>query len=155
MRTHLTLPRRALVLLLVVTGCLFAIGSTIERHHRHHQETSVHSQRNAHEEEGTNGEAGVKILGVDTESTTLSIVGVVASLLLAAVVWLRPARIVLLGVLVFALLFAAGDGRELAHQLSESNNGIAAIAATLLVLHVATAALAAVVASAAQRQSAR
>ena len=43
MRTHLTLLQGALALLLVVTGCLFAVGSTIERHHRHHESTTTKS----------------------------------------------------------------------------------------------------------------
>jgi hypothetical protein len=43
----------------------------------------------------------------------------------------------------FGLVFATGDGRELVHQLDESNAGIAAIAAILIGLHLAVAALAA------------
>ena len=73
----------------------------------------------------------------------LGIVAVVASCLLAAAVWLRPATVVLAAVAGFGLVFAAGDGRELAHQLGDSNNGLAAVAALLLVLHLAVAALAA------------
>jgi hypothetical protein len=45
-------------------------------------------------------------------------------------------------VAAFGLVFAAGDGRELVHQLDESNAGIAAIAAILIALHLAVAALA-------------
>jgi hypothetical protein len=40
-------------------------------------------------------------------------------------------------------VFAAGDGRELVHQLDESNGGLAAIAAVLIALHLAVSALAA------------
>ena len=43
----------------------------------------------------------------------------------------------------FGLVFAAGDGRELVHQLDESNTGLAAVAAILLVLHLAVAGIAA------------
>jgi energy-coupling factor transporter transmembrane protein EcfT len=59
-------------------------------------------------------------------------------------VWLRqwPGLILLL-VAGFGLVFAAGDGRELVHQLDESNAGIAVIAAILIGLHLAVAALAA------------
>jgi len=42
----------------------------------------------------------------------------------------------------FGLVFAAGDGRELVHQLNDSNASIAAIAAILIALHLAVAALA-------------
>jgi hypothetical protein len=68
---------------------------------------------------------------------------VVASLLFALAVWLgRWRRPLLLLVVGFGLVFAAGDGRELVHQLDESNAGIAAIAAILIGLHLAIAALA-------------
>ena len=165
MRTHVTLLRGALALLLVVTGCLFAVGSTIERHHRHHESTAAKgsetggatSGETACENGGETGgevskpkpaehvsaEAGSRILGVNTESKALSIIAVIASLALAAAIWLRPARVVLVAVAVFGLVFAAGDGRELANQLNESNGGLAAVATVLLVLHVAVAALAA------------
>ena len=136
MRTHITLLRGALALLLVVTGCLFAVGSTIERHHRHHESTATKSSETggatSGETSGKNGgetggeaskpkpaehvsaEAVSRIFGVDTESKALSIIAVIASLALAAAVWLRPARVVLVAVAVFGLVFAAGDGRELA-----------------------------------------
>lgn len=66
------------------------------------------------------------------------------SLLLALLVWLgRWPRLVLLGVAAFGLVFAAGDGRELVHQLDESNGGLAAIAAILIGLHLAVTTLAA------------
>jgi hypothetical protein len=58
---------------------------------------------------------------------------------------MRPPAVVMvdIDVAVFGLVFAAGDGRELAHQLDDSNSGLAAVAALLLVLHLAVAALAA------------
>lgn len=162
MRTHLTLLRGALALLLVVTGCLFAVGSTIERHQRHHESTAVKAAESGGEttgettgetgdkgskpkpaEHAASAEAGSRILGVNTESKALSIIAAFGSLALAAAVWLRPARPVLLAVIVFGLVFALGDGRELAHQLKESNGGLAAVAGLLLVLHVVVAMLAA------------
>jgi hypothetical protein len=158
MRTQLTGLRAALVLLLVGSGLLFAIGSTIERH-QHHNEQPAATTGNGESgasggENGSEGatqhvekshnEAGVKILGVNTESLALTVVAVVASLLLALAVWLRQwPRLILLLVAGFGLVFAAGDGRELVHQLDESNAGIAAIAAILIALHLAVAALAA------------
>jgi hypothetical protein len=158
MRTQLTRLRAALVLLLVGSGLLFAIGSTIERH-QHHNEQPAATTGNGESgasggESGSEGgtqhvekrhsEAGVKILGVNTESLALTVVAVVASLLLALGVWLRQwPRLILLLVAGFGLVFAAGDGRELVHQLDESNAGIAAIAAILIGLHLAVAALAA------------
>ena len=161
--------RAALVLLLVGSGVLFGVGSTIERHQHHaeHPSTGTSSSGESGSESGSEGttgesgaengstegmkhvekgsrESGVTILGVNTESLALTVVAVVASLLLALLVWLgRWPRLVLLGVAAFGLVFAAGDGRELVHQLDESNGGLAAIAAVLIALHLAVSVLAA------------
>jgi hypothetical protein len=158
MRTHLTRLRGALVVLLVGSGLLFAIGSTIERHQDHNEQPAATtgngesgesggesgSEGSAGHVEKSHGEAGVKILGVNTESLALTVVAVVASLLLPLAVWLRHwPRPILLLVVGFGLVFAAGDGRELVHQLDESKVGIAAIAAILIGLHLAVVALAA------------
>jgi hypothetical protein len=154
----LTRLRAALVLLLVGSGVLFAIGSTIERHqHRSESATTAPAPSGesgaetgsaegsaAHAEHG-HAETGVTILGVDTESLALTVIAVVASFALAMLVWLgRLPRLVLLAVAAFGLVFAAGDARELVHQLDESNGGLAAIAATLIALHLAVTGLAAV-----------
>jgi hypothetical protein len=158
MRAHFTRLRAALVLLLVGSGLLFAIGSTIERHQLHNERPAVTAGNGESGESGgesgsegstehvdkSHGEAGVKFLGVNTETLALTVVAVVASPLLALAVWLgRWPRAILLLVLGFGLVFAAGDGRELVHQLDESNAGLAAIAAILTGLHLTVAALAA------------
>jgi hypothetical protein len=162
-RTHLTLVQGGLVVLLVGSAILFLVGSTIERNHRHHETAAAKSSEVSGGEksktgetggEGSkpseshtqpaSGEAGATILGVNTESLALSIVAVVLSFVLAGLIWFGPwPRLVLLAVLGFGLVFAAGDGRELVHQLDESNTGLASIAAILLVLHLAVAGLAA------------
>src|SRR5947209_7069243 len=159
MWTQLTRLRAALVLLLVGSGLLFAIGSTIERHEHHKEhpaaiksagesggesggETS--SSKSTKHVEKSQGETGATILGINTESVALTVIAVVDSLLLALGVWLgRWPRLVLLCVAGFGLVFAAGDGRELVHQLDESNAALAAIAAILIGLHVAVTGLAA------------
>ncbi len=163
MRTHRTLVQGGLAMLLVGSAILFLIGSTIERDHRQHETTAATSSEVSGGETSTDGEtggegskpseshtepvsgeAGAKILGVNTESLALSIVAVVLSFLLAGMIWLGGwPRLVLLAVLGFGLVFAAGDGRELVHQLDESNTGLASVAAILLVLHLAVAGLAA------------
>jgi hypothetical protein len=145
-------------LLLVGSGILFLVGSTIERNHRHHESAAAKSAETsgggtASGSEGTNAvekhvasssrEAGAKLLGVNTESVALSIVAVVVSFLLAAAIWLWPSSLVFLAVAVFALVFAAGDARELVHQLDDSNGGLAAVAGLLLFLHLGITALAA------------
>lgn len=165
MRTHLSRLRGALVLLLVGSACLFFVGSTIERHHRHHEtaagnpatvsggETGSESGSTTSAEgttpakqhtETVSGEAGAKLLGINTESLALSIVAVVASVLLAIGVWMGVwPRQVLLAVIGFGLVFAAGDVREVIHQVNESNGGLVATAAVLIVLHLLVSALAA------------
>src|SRR2546426_7864724 len=162
MRTHLTLVQGGLIVLLIGSAILFLVGSTIERNHRRHETPAAKSSEVSGGEkkksgetgaEGSkpkeshavqaSGEAGAKILGVNTESLALSIVAVVLSFVLAGLVWLGGwPRLVLLAVLGFGLVFAAGDGRELVHQLDESNTGLASVAAILLVLHLAVAGLA-------------
>lgn len=162
MGTHMTPLRGALILLLVGSAILFLVGSTIERNHRHHETTAAKetttsggesggetggegSKPSATHAEAGQSEAGVKILGVNTESLGLSIVAVVLSLLLAAAVLARVwARMVLLAVAAFALVFAAGDGRELVHQLDDSNAGLASVAGLLIGLHLIVALLAVV-----------
>jgi hypothetical protein len=153
----MTRLRAALVLLLVGSGLLFAIGSTIERHQHHNEPATAGEsrgesgesggetsrERGTHIEKGQ-GETGATILGIDTESVALSVLAVIASLLLGLGVWLgRRPRFVLLLVAGFGLAFAVGDARELVHQLDESNAGLAAIAAVLIGLHLAVTVLAA------------
>jgi hypothetical protein len=170
-RTHVTRLRAALVLLLVGSGSLFAIGSTIERNQHaidqpataaasgesgHATEAGGESEQSGRSEgesssaestthvEKSHSESGANILGVDTESLALTVVAVVASLLLGIAVWLRRwQRLTLLCAAGFGLVFAAGDGRELVHQLDESSAGLAAIAGVLIGLHLALTALAA------------
>lgn len=170
MRTQLAHLCVLLALLLVGSGVLFAVGSTIERnqHHAEHASTGTapSSERGAGREsdseegggeraggsetsataahaEQTSREAGATILGVNTESVAVSVIALVASVLLALLVWLGGwPRLVLPCVAVFGLVFAAGDGRELVHQLDESNAGLATIAAILIGLHLAVVALA-------------
>jgi hypothetical protein len=64
MRTQLTRLRATLVLLLVGSGLLFAIGSTIERH-QHHNEQPAATAGN-----GESGESGVKAVPTAVPSTS-------------------------------------------------------------------------------------
>jgi hypothetical protein len=139
--------------LLVVSAVLFAVGSTLERHQRGKESTVASHQEGSGGESGgesgttaraeTHEEKGVTLLGINTESLGLEILAIVSSLLLAAAAWFLGRPLVLLAIIGFALVFAAGDVRELAHQINESQAGIAAIAGTLIVLHLAVAGLAA------------
>ena len=168
MTTYLSRLRGALVLLLVGSACLFFVGSTVERHHRHHEsavtnpavatgesggetgsesgsKTTAEGTKPAEQRtEAATGETGAKLLGINTESLALSIAAVVASILLAGGVWLGVwPRVVLLAVMGFGVVFAAGDIREVIHQVNESNSGLTTIAAILIVLHILVSALAA------------
>jgi hypothetical protein len=146
--------RALLAGLLVVSAVLCAVGSTVERH-QHHDESPAATHAEGLEEssgessvEGdtatdTPGESGVKVLGVNTESVGLEIAAVVASLALAAAALFLRRPLVWLVVVVFGVVFAVGDGPELAH-INESNAGIAAIAAVLVALHLAIAGIAVV-----------
>jgi hypothetical protein len=154
MRTHFVRLRAVLALLLVGSGLLFAIGSTIERHQHHAERRSAAVGESPGESGEAPGESQpaveshheeeAKILGVNTESVPLTVIAIVASLALALAVWLgRWRSLVLLFVAGFGLAFAAGDGRELVHQLDESKPALAAIAAILIVAHLAVTGLAA------------
>ena len=87
-------------------------------------------------------EASEEILGINPESTGAIAAAVVLSLVLAAALWFWGTPAVLIVAAVFALLFAALDLREVAHQLSEARSGLAAIALLAAVLHVGVAVIA-------------
>lgn len=161
-------PGRWLVaLLLVIASVLFAMGTSIERSDSHEDEgaeTSTTAEQGGEAEEGQAGEEGEEgeaveegedahseseegeesetVLGIDVESTPMIVAAVAASILLALATLFVRSRAVLVLVAVFALVFAAGDLRELLHQLDESRTSIAVIAGVLIALHLATAVLA-------------
>lgn len=87
-------------------------------------------------------EASETLLGISPESSGAVAAAVVVSVALAAALWLWGAPIVLIVSAGFALLFAAFDLREVAHQLSEAAGGLASIAVLATVLHVGVAVLA-------------
>jgi hypothetical protein len=165
MRTQTQL-RAALALLLVATSVLFAIGTTIERSQRHNETGSADTAASQNQSEGSSSEAGgeggggetgsgestsgetqtessEKVFGIDVESVPAVVGAVAAALLLAAAVWWRRERLWLWATLGFGIAFAAGDVREVIHQLDESNAGVAVIAGVLVVAHFAIAVLAA------------
>jgi hypothetical protein len=165
MRMHMNPLRGALVLLLAVSATLFLVGSTVERSTSHREPAQATAAAGGETGGETGGEAspheaghsassevGTTVLGIDTESVGLSVAAVLLSTALAvAVAAGRRKRLVLFAVLGFGLVFAAADARELVHQLDESNSGLAAVAAILLVLHLATAVLAAALLRGGQR----
>jgi hypothetical protein len=153
MRSRALLPG-----LIVVASALFALGAAIEPSDHHdegvasepveHVEGEQGESTEAHAEEagGESGEAGDQnedLFGVDVESTPLVVLAVVGSLALALAAYLRPGwRPLLLVIAIAMLAFAALDIRELLHQLDESNEDVAAIAAIVAALHVAASGVA-------------
>jgi hypothetical protein len=160
-------------LLLVGSAALFGAGTAIEHHQRgeHHQERSATVSPAANSGETSaekkakgessgetkpaesasstvaSGESGgetqsEKIAGVDPESWPLVGLAIAISLLVAAAVYWRRGRW-LAAAVGFGVLFAAGDIRELVHQIQESRATVATIAGILIALHLLVAAAAA------------
>jgi Flp pilus assembly protein TadB len=153
--------RVALVALLVVSTALFAVGAMVEHSQAdaHTEPPSTQAQEESDESAGepegapqegderadsAHTEEREKLLGVDTESTPLLVVAVLAGLALAGIagspLGRAPAVLLLLG--LFALAWAALDVREASQQVDESHAGIAATAIVVAVLHFAAAAIA-------------
>ena len=188
--------RLALILAILVSAGLFAIGVAIERDqessaghkeaeaaeqvaaesggeeateasrqetHSEVSEPPAESGRDASEGSGekaaeagggeTPSESSEDILGINPEATGLVIAAVVAAVLLAVGIWLFPVPLMFLAVIAFGVVFAVFDVREVLHQLDESREGVAVIAALVALLHVGAATLAGVLAFGARRQA--
>jgi hypothetical protein len=76
------------------------------------------------------------LLGINPEATWLVVTAVAASLLLAALILTLPSPLLAAAVALIMLAFTALDIRELAHQLSESRPGLAALASAIAALHL-------------------
>ena len=149
--------RKLLVGLIVVATVVFGIAVAFERSNAevHPTGTEPHTEEGGGEETHTDegGEEGVPsesnesatdegtILGVNPEATPIVVLVVVASLALAAAIWLRPGwRWLLLVAAIGMLIFAVLDVREAIHQLNEANTGLGISALIVAGLH-ATAGL--------------
>ena len=163
MGRQITPLRGLLGLALVVTAILFVIGTSIERSKSHNETAAASSTESASHtatESGASTEAGKdkatttshtesttqhgeKLFGVDLESIPTIVLAAVTSVLLAMLVVWRRERAWLVVVVLFGLVFAVGDARELTHQLNEHRSGLAALAGVLVALHLIVAALAA------------
>ena len=141
-------------LLIVLATALFVVGVAVERNQGHTEaapsstESDEHSEgepgEGSHSEEGEGTTSGneadsEKILGVDTERTAVVTVAVLIALCLAAAIWWRPRRDVLMVAVAFCLGATALDVRELLHQLHENRDAVAALAAAVALLHLAAA----------------
>jgi 4-hydroxybenzoate polyprenyltransferase len=163
--------RATLVLLLLVSAALFAVGATVERHQHTEaartaaSETSGTTEGSSPSTETHPSESGgetqpsethpasgetastssEKLFGINPEATWLVVLGVAVSALLALAVWFADKRSLLILVGVFGLLLAALDIRELVHQIHESRASLVVVSAVLAMLHLAVAGIAALV----------
>lgn len=101
------------------------------------QETPGHSETGASVESSEGA-----VLGVNLESNGVVAVGVMLSLVLAALAWLRRSKIVFAAVAAFTVVFAVFDIAEVIHQSNGSHQGVAALAALIAVVHLAAATVA-------------
>jgi hypothetical protein len=155
--------RLTLIALLLASTAAFLVGVLAERTSDDEHKGSVavvhrEEAEGAHSEGAEAGEgkpaggdehrAEARLLGIDPESTPLLVIAVGVGLALAALTasWVGASRAFLVLVAVAALAWAVLDIREIAHQIDESRSGIAAIAAAVAALHLATAAIATVLA---------
>ena len=93
------------------------------------------------------------MLGVNPESTPLVALVIAASAALAAALWWRPNRRILLAVIGFAAIAAVFDTVELAHQINISDSTVATFAGLVAAGHVTIVVLAAVTAIGVARRS--
>jgi hypothetical protein len=80
------------------------------------------------------------LLGINPEATGLVVIAVAVSALLAALMLTVGSPLLAAVVALVMLAFAALDIREVTHQLTESHSGLAALAATVALLHLAAGA---------------
>jgi hypothetical protein len=161
--------RAVVALLLAASAVVFAIGATVERSQSTHHDEAVPSVNASATPQGAEGsaareaaerkqpaaasgatpasEAGgettEKVFGINTESIGLVVVLVIASLVLAGTALMVRSPLVLGAIIVVALAATVFDVREIAHQLDESRNGVATLAALTMTLHLLVALVAA------------
>jgi hypothetical protein len=129
--------------LLVAAAVLFAIGVAAERAQGdHHDEVAAHVEggEEHHDEAAeSSGHSDERTLGVVRESPAIVVTAVAVSLVLASLVWFRRDLWLLWTVVAVALVFAVFDVAEVVHQLDESRNGLALLAAIVALLHLSSA----------------
>ena len=153
---------RWVAVLLVVGAVLFGVGSFVERSTHAaesgsaaeptHQEGAEGEPGHQEGEEGEGGDEGGEgteavvaignVFGIDAESP-LAVGGlIVASLALAAAVWLRPTRLLFAVIAVFSLGLVIFDALEVQFQLGEAI-AVAVIAAMVALIHLTAGLIAA------------
>jgi hypothetical protein len=176
--------RSLLVALIVVATGAFVVGTAIERTsgEQHHDEKAAvtkpageapggetgeaHSEASgetggeiagAHAPQGSGegARAELRPLGIDIEAAPFVALAAAGSLALALGAWLRPRwALLLLAVAAAMIVFGALDVREVFHQHDEGRTGLAVLAGCVALLHLAAAAVAALMGRAARRPAA-
>ncbi len=99
----------------------------------------------ATEPAATHTEAGEhRILGINPESNVPVFAAIAVSLALAVGAWRSNARVLMLGIIIFGVLFAAFDIRDVIFQAQQSRWALVALAALVAALHLSASALAAI-----------
>ena len=157
MRAVVLRTRWLLSVLLLAGAALFVIGVAAERNresnHQDHETAAAHveaaeeaehdeaaeaaERSTTADEAAERGEDQETVLGINVEGTPLVVIGALASVAFAALVWFRREHLLLWTVAAFAALSTVFDVAELAHQINEHRTGIALIAAVLAIVHAA------------------
>lgn len=138
--------------LLVAAAALLILGVVLERHiesgTEHPIVAATGEPQESHHDEATHAEPGVpthgggeaaeRSTGIDVESPLIVALGGIASAVLAAAVWVRPSRPVVAVVVAFAAAALVLDVLEISQQLGADHIGMAALAAMIAALRVAT-----------------
>ncbi len=145
--------RVALILFLLASAVIFAIGTFIERGRSSARHETISSSESTSESsgEGPGAEShpaptessGETIFGINPDAPWLVAVVVAITLLLAAAIWVRNERWLLFVVVLFGLAAAVFDVRELVHQVDERRASLIALAAVLAAVHLGVSGLAA------------
>jgi hypothetical protein len=140
--------------LLVAAAALLILGVVLERHIESGTQHPIvaatgEPQESHHDEapEGTHAEAGgpahghdeaaERSTGIDVESPLIVALGGIASVALAAAVWVRPNRPVVAVVVAFSAAALVLDVLEIRQQLGADRIGMAALAAMIAALRIA------------------
>jgi len=150
--------RRTAAALLVVCAGLFIVAVTAEGDTHadttepagdHDEAAEAAGGEAGHDEaaEPAGGEAGhdasaeeERILGVDVESPGAVVLAVAVPVALAGGLWIRRQRWLAIAAVGVAVVFAVFDVAEIAHQLDDSQTGLAVLAGVIAAGHLAAAA---------------
>jgi hypothetical protein len=154
--------RTVAVATVLIAAVLFTVGVSVEK--SHHTETNPTTPSSAlaageagetgHTDEtpsaaaaahSETGGAEGQVLGINVETPGVTALAVLASAVVAGLVWLWPRRAVWALTLVFVVAFAVFDVAEIAHQTDRSETRLAVLAVVVLALHAAAAVAAIVV----------